>query len=409
MDSTGKLAPGIVGITVCLILVAAVALPVMGAMIGLVDKGETGPGTVTESGANAFDPSYPTFNYVEAPSRAAGCGWAIVKLSDGWEARFIQNGGTVGSSSVDSYTMIVPAASATDTGRITVSSGTVTIELEGIAHAYPDFATGSSVNIGFAWSEPFSKYIVMVDVSVADSGGTHIYPYLFDDVPFVFTQHVDGMPAATHGYVSGAPGSVMGDGAADSKAFKIDVPAGNSKTVVDMSAAVGLDQRVFMLDDGMLLDLDDREEPVKASSRSDVGGPILKTSRAAAYTAIMVQQTGVYDMGAASDVTSQYAVSWGEFQAPNDLEAPLLETVSKGGSSLTGWYVPTSWTYTGEGTVLKASTIYTVVSILPALLVVALFILVARWAMAEKGDGETRAFLGGDRPSRHYDGWRDRR
>ena len=409
MDSTGKLAPGIVGVTVCMILVVAVALPVMGAMIGLVDRGETGPGTVTESGANAFDPSYPTFNYVEAPSRGSAYGWAIVKLSAGWEARFIQNGGTVASSSVDSYTMIVPAASATDTGRITVSSGTVTIELEGIAHAYPEFATGSSVNIGFFWSEDFSEHIVRAEVSVVDGGGTHIYPYLFDDVPFVFTQHVDGMPAATHGYVSGAPGSVMGDGPADSKAFKIDVPAGGSKTVIDMADAIGLDQRVFMLDDGMLLDLDDREEPVKAPSREDVGGPVLKTSRAASYTAIMVQQSGVTDLGAASDVTSQYAVSWGEYQAPNDLEAPLLESVSKGGSPLTGWYVPISWTYTGDGTVLKESTIYTVLSILPAILVVALFILVARWAMAERGDAETGAFLGRDRPSRHYDGWRDRR
>lgn len=405
MDSTGKLAPGIVGVTVCMILVVAVALPVMGAMIGLVDQGELGPGEVTESGANAFDPSYPTFNYVEAPSRTSAYGWAIVKLSEGWEVRYILHGGTVGSSSVDSYTMIVPAASATDTGRITASSDTVVIELEGVSHSYA-LSPGSSINVSYMYAAPFSAYIVMVEASVVDSGGTHLYPYQFDGVPFVFTQHVDGMPAATHGYVSGSPSAVIGDGAADSKAFKIDVPAGNSKTVVDMTDAVGLDQRVFMLDDGRLLDLDDSEEPVKAPTREDVGGPVLKTSRAAAYTAIMVQRSGVYDMGAAADVTTQYAVSWGEYQAPNDLEAPLLESVSKGGSPLTGWYVPISWTYTGDGTVLKESTIYTVLSILPAVLVVALFILVARWAMAERGDGETRAFLG---KGPGNDGWRDRR
>lgn len=408
MDSTGKLAPGIAGITVCMILVVAVALPVMGAMIGLVDRGELGPGEVTESGANAFDASSPTYNYVAPPARSTTYGWAIVKTASGFDVRYGMSGGASGSSSVDSYTMIIPGTAASESGRVTASSDTVIIELGGVLHTYA-LDVGSSVNIAFQYAVPFSYYLVNVDATIVDSGGTHIYPYQFDDVPFVFAQHVDGMPAATHGYVSGAPSAVIGDGIADSKAFKLDVATGNSKIAIDMTDAIGLDQRVFLLDNGMILDMDDREEPVKASSRADIGGPVLKTSRAASYTAIMVQQSGVTDLGAASDATAQYAVSWGEHQAPHDLEAPLLESVSKGGSSLTGWYVPIGWTYTGQGTVLKESTIYTVVSILPAILVVALFILVARWAMAEKGDAETGAFLGRDRPSRHYDGWRDRR
>lgn len=407
MDSTGKLAPGIVGITVCLILVVAVALPVMGSMIGLVDKGELGPGEVTESGANAFDPSLPTFNYLEHPGLLGGYAWTISKTASGFDVRYTQGTQSPATSSADSFTIIIPATTAIDSGRFTADSQGFRMELGSQSYDYPAGTVGDNVGVVYRHDQQ-GHYSVILSVAYSDSGGTHIFDHYAPDVPFLFVQHCDGMPAATHGYVSGAPSAVIGDGIADSKAFKIDVPAGNSKMAIDMTDAIGLGQRVFLLDNGMVLDLDDRDEPVKASARGDVGGPVLKTSRAAATTAIMVQLSGVDDLGAAADVSSQYAVTWGEYQAPNDLEAPLLESVSKGGSALTGWYVPTEWTHTGEGTVLKQTTIYTVVSILPAILVVALFILVARWAMAEKGDGETRAFLGEGR-SRHYDGWRDRR
>mgnify|MGYP003312405445 CR=1 FL=1 len=103
MDSTGKLAPGIVGITVCMILVVAVALPVMGAMIGLVDRGELGPGEVTESGANAFDASSPTYNYVAPPaSGSAGYVWNIKKAASGWTVSYSGSGGAGEPSPVDS-------------------------------------------------------------------------------------------------------------------------------------------------------------------------------------------------------------------------------------------------------------------------------------------------------------------
>lgn len=404
MEPTGKLSGGIIGTTVCLILVMAAALPIMAAMISTVDQGELGPGEVTESGANAFDPSYPTFNYVEA-ARSTTYGWAIVKTASGFDVRYGTSGGASGSSSVDSYMMIIPGTAASESGRVTASSDTVIIELGGILHSYA-LDVGSSVNIAFQYAVPFSYYVVTVDATVVDSGGTHIYPYQFDDVPFVFAQHVDGMPAATHGYVSGAPSAVIGDGVADSKAFKLDVDTGNTKMAIDMTDAIGLDQRVFLLDNGMMLDMDDREEPVKAVTRADIGGPVLTTSRAAAYTAIMVQQSGVTDLGASADVTAQYSVAWGEYQAPNDLEAPLLVSVSKGGSPLTGWYVPTEWEFTGQGTVMKQSLIYSVLSMIPLILVVALFILVVRWMQAGTGREETQALLGRGPGN---DGWRDRR
>ena len=406
MPGTDKLSGGIIGTTVCLILLMAVALPITGAMIATVDEGELGPGQVTESGSNAFDSSLPMFNYVAPPEKSSNFGWAIVKASSGWNVRYGGPGGASGSSSTDSYTMIVSASSAAESGRITASSDTVTIELGGISHVY-SLITGDSVNVGLMWAPPFSAYVLTADATIVDSGGTHIYPYQFDGVSFVFAQHVEGMPAATHGFVSGSPSAVIGDGIADSKAFKLDVATGNSRLAIDMTDAIGFDQRVFLLDNGTVLDLDDAEQPVKALPRGEIGGPVLKTSRAVSYTAVMVQRSSVTDLGAAADATSQYSVSWGEYQAPNDLEVPLLESVSKGGSTLSGWYVPVEWQFTGMGTVMKESMIHTVLSIVPLILVVALVILVARWMQAESGSSETDALLGGGRLPN--DGWRDRR
>lgn len=408
MDHTGKLPGGIIGVTICIILLMAAALPILNAMIDTVDKETTGPGQVTESGTNDIELTAPTFNYVDL-SKITGVPplWVIKKASTGYTLEYSIDQEQLGSSSADSFECIIPTDTEQYSGRIVADSAFITIEAQGTVYTYPSPNQGDNISVTFM--NDGTRWIAYCETSFVDAGGTHILSYRYPGVSFFFVQHCDGMPAATHGYVSGNPESVMGDSLPNDRIFKLDAQASLSeRLMIDVRDVIGSDQRRFMLDTGDVLDLDDTDSRIKTASKSEtIPGSALKTSRSTVSTAIMLWDGGATNLMAAEDVSSEYTAAWGEFQAPRDLEVPMLETVSHSGSLVTGWYIPIEWTHTGTGTVTVKTMIYSVLSVIPLILVVALFILVVRWMQAESGVKETDALLGGGRPK--YDGWRDRR
>lgn len=404
LDPIGKLPGGIIGTTICLILLLAAALPIMNAMISTVDKETTGPGQVTESGTNAVDADVPTFNYIVPSSMPLQ--WYISLTSSGWEVTYRENNADKGVTSVDSYEAVISSSEATYSGRLVADGSAVTLEALNGVYVFDTILQGTSITISVSpGSDGVTTYVGM---SVADSGGTHIYDYILRDTRILFVQHCSGMPAATHGFVTGDPEAVMGDAAPQDRVIKLDVATAMRKTVINMREVMESGSRQVLLDNGLMLDLDSKGALVTApaSTLAKTASPPLKVSETG-LVAVMVHGSTAYDLTNATDVSADFAETWGTYEAPRDLDVPMLEQVSRLGYSLEGWYIPIEWTHTGTGTVTVKTMIYSVVSVVPLILVVALFILVARWMRPESGVKETDALLGGGRPK--YDGWRDRR
>lgn len=408
MDHTGKLPGGIIGVTICLILLLAAAFPIMGAMIDLVPRETTGPGQVTESGTN--DASEPYYAYIPAPTGSHSYAWSFTYSQNAVRTLYYEDEHLKGQGGpIPTYTAIVSGSTAADSGMVYFDGTDLYVDSGTQSLVYSDL---SGFDMSLVYDNTERQIVLRVGISQYYDGGVRFTHFTYVGVGYIFVQTVEGM-TATHGYVSGSPEAIMGDTAAEGSAFKTDATAGGDdigRIAIDMSPAAATDQRVFLLDNGMVLDLDDKENPVKAISRSEserIAGPVLKTSRALTVTTIRVDSTGATDVFAVQDVSSEYVATWGEYQAPRDLEVPMLETVSLAGSPVAGWFIPMEWEHTGTGTVTVKTMIYTVLSVIPLILVVALFILVVRWMQAESGVKETDALLGGGRPK--YDGWRDRR
>lgn len=401
MDPIGKLPGGIIGTTICLILLLAAALPIMNAMISTVDKETTGPGQVTESGTNDYGEPY--FSYMPAPKGTHSYVWSMTRSQDVISSIYYEDNVIKGQQSgIDDFTVIV---SGQEPGRLHFTDGLLYIDTVSQSLVYSDL-TGFDMTYWFDNSVA-NAMVLRVGTSQYIEGSLVFSHFTFTGPEFIFAQTLTGM-TPTHGWVSGDPDSVMGDSVPTDRAFKVDASTNLAERIVIEMRGTADDQRRFMLDNGYVLDLDDKETPIKSASKSDnIPGAALKTSRALVSTAIMVWKGGIRDVLAGQDVSSEYTATWGEFQAPRDLEVPMLESVSLAGSPVAGWFIPMEWEHTGTGIVTVKTMIYSVLSVVPLILVVALFILVARWMRPESGAPETDALLGGSRPK--YDGWRDRR
>lgn len=406
MDATGKLAPGIVGIVVCLILVMAVALPVMNSMIATIADEESVPGPVTATGTNAADmddayallePSSTAYNWVFTGITDSDDVALVYEINKQQKERIVNPSG---------FRLLVSSDGRTPGVVISLEGTDLKVYYSGLVNVFT-IPTNDSAYIDIAFKK------------VSGDPQLQIYRWFsaqdqewvtFTDVNWVFSKtYVTGGGTwtlePTHGFMSGNPGSFLGDGSA----FHFDT-YGSRALAVDVTPAIGLDQRVFMLDNGRILDLDDLENPIKESvsltkaSSGEVGGPVLKATVTGASSAVEFSSSSATEV--LSGTASGYVGTWTEVAFEGGLDVPRLDSVESGGSAVSGWYVPLEWEYTGMGIVDREPIAKTVLSIVPLVLVVALFILVVRWMQAGVGRAETDAFLGS---RRRYDGWRDRR
>lgn len=313
MDATGKLAPGITGIVVCLILVMAVALPVMHAMIATIEVEEA-------SGTNELSQTKGLTRFSEPAE------W---HYSDG----FVSMGGGE-ALALEDWTMF------TDSMIVQIIKDVAQNPVLRVFKGHSDFM--------MYWEADISYDGRTLTVSGSGSGTESLT--MSDDSPYVLADYVAAFGGMDYGFIDSIRlNLVLGDG-------------------------------------GVMV------RPIVSSDLRD----------AANVTGLLYYDGGfsVVDVG---DVDiSRLSVST-DARVVDGLSVPEVVSVYDGDTPVRGWYAPLEWTYTEKSTAAMAKT---VLSILPLVLVVALFILVVRWMQAGVGRSETEAFLGS---SRQYDGWRDKR
>lgn len=319
MDTTGKLAPGIVGITVCLILVLAVALPVIGAMISTIDVDEA-------SGSNDIQETPGLTKHTRAASWHYSNG--LVSM-DGGQAHL-----------TDDWMMVTDSMVVQDH----------IVDVHEITHLTvikepSDYVVLSEADIRFDGQR------LTVTGPLADGTGTAT---ISDSCAYVLATYVADFGRIDYGYTGlDSAAVVLGEGGMMIKSL-IDHDIRN----MEVTGAVIFDGSTFRaIDTGSI----------------DVSG--------------MAADMGTVSVGG--------------------LDVPEVGGITNDGAPVTGWYAPLHWEYTDDSAAAMAKT---VLSILPLILVVALFVLVVRWMQAGVGGSETSAFLGGSRaPRRPNDGWRDKR
>lgn len=412
MDTTGKLIPGIVGIVVCLILLMAVALPIIGSMVSTIEDEESVPAQVTARGTNGaslddayalLEPSSDTYTWlVNGIEGTSDVGLTFTKNGHQYE-RF---------TNPEGFRLLI----AGDHPNLIWLDDNVLYFYSGVMVRYftlPATADGSYVEVTYHKVSGDPQVEIFAAIQ-----GTSVEIFTFAGVDYVFAKAYLGTNTSTpgwqcyqptHGLMSGDPDAYLGSGAA----FHI-VGADERALAIDMTPALGLGQRVFLLDDGRVLDLDDREAPVKelaayreAKGAAEIPGPVLETSRAQTALAVAFSSEGSTSVLANTD--AGYTGTWTDVAFQDGLMVPFLDSVQSGGSDVSGWYVPLDWEYTGEGVVDRQPMVKAVLSVLPVILVVALLVLVVRWMQEDAGRPETDSFLGRGRARRPYDGWRDRR
>lgn len=407
MDATGKLAPGITGIVVCLILVMAVALPVMHAMIAAIPDEESVPGPVTASGTNgaSLDDAYALLE----PSRT-DYHWLITTITDTDDVVLVfsnENGITEEVVDPSGFKILVSSSSTGRSILCTLDGNDFRVYFSSIATVFT-IPTNAVIYIDYEMESGVPHFKIHRFFTGADQERMDI-----SDVDWVFAKTYETQLGIgrkwmgyepTHGFMSGGPSAFLGDGSA------FHMTTDGTRTLVDLTPAAGLDQRVFRLDDGRILDLDDLDVPIKEAASftkatsEEIGGPVLRTTVTSDAKAIDFSSSSATEV--LSGTAADYVGTWTDVPFQGGLDVPRLDSVSSGGSAVSGWYVPLDWEYTGMGIVDREPMAKTVLSILPLVLVVALFILVVRWMQAGVGRSETEAFLGG---RRGYDGWKDRR
>lgn len=177
MDTTGKLAPGIVGITVCMILVLAVALPVIGAMIATIDVEEA-------SGTNEISQSQGLTKFTEPAE------W---HYSDG---RVSMGGGQ--AQDLQDWTMFTDSM---------VIQAILDLEQNPVLRVFRgpgDFMMYSEADVSFDGRT----------LAVVGSGSGTASRTMSDDSPYVLATYVAAFGEMDYGYTDSASmGVVIGDGA----------------------------------------------------------------------------------------------------------------------------------------------------------------------------------------------------